>query len=190
MTNPISIKRNISILFILLVYLVIQFSILGEAAVKDPTPSVKKMIGFIRYKKNTNAIALIDIETFSSNLLKGEYENLSSDQKRDFQDAVKVYVENKSFPIALKYFDKVDITYEKPIPKGSMFEIPSSILYNGSQQIKFSWILNEKNNQFLVSDFSMDGKLISDVNREKQLLPLLKKEGFEKMLEKLKEASK
>jgi hypothetical protein len=36
----------------------------------------------------------------------------------------------------------------------------------------------------------MDGKLISDINREKQLLPLLKKEGFEKMLEKLKEASK
>ena len=46
MTIPITLKKNISTLFILLVYLVIQFSILGEAAAKDPTPSVKKMIGF------------------------------------------------------------------------------------------------------------------------------------------------
>jgi hypothetical protein len=63
-------------------------------------------------------------------------------------------------------------------------------LYNGSQQLKFSWILNEKNGNFFVTDFLTDGKLISEVNREKQILPLYKKEGYAKMLEKLRDASK
>lgn len=183
-------SKYISLFSLLLIFICSHLSVFGESVSKDPTPTVKKMIGYIRYKKNINAIALIDTETFATNLLKGDYESLSSEEKKEFQDAVKVYIENKSFPIALRYFDKVDINYEKPILKGSIYEIPSSVLYNGSQQIKFSWILTEKNNSFLVSDFLTDGKLISDVNREKQILPLLKKEGFAKMLEKLKEASK
>lgn len=156
--------------------------------VKDPTPTIKKMIGFIRYKKNSNAISLIDTELYSANLLKGEYENLSGEQKKEFEEAVKLYIENKSFPIALKYFDKVDLTYEKPIPKGNLIEIPSSILYDGSQRIKFSWILNEKNGNFLISDFMVEDKLTSDTNREK-LFAVLKKDGFSKMLEKLKNAA-
>jgi ABC-type transporter MlaC component len=167
-----------------------HIALISNPIAKDPTPTVKKMIGYIRYKKNTNAISMIDTETFSSNLLKGEYETLSSDQKTEFEEAVKQYIENKSFPIALKYFDKVDINYEKPVPRGSSIEIPSSILYNGSQQLKFSWILNEKNGNFFVTDFLTDGKLISEVNREKQILPLYKKEGYAKMLEKLRDASK
>ena len=160
----------------------------SESSTKDPTPIVKKMIGFIRYKKNSNALSQIDTETYSSNLLKGEYESLSSDQKKEFEDAVKLYIENKSFPVALKYFDKVDINYEKPIFKGNFYEIPSSILYNGSQQIKFSWILTEKNGSFLISDFLVENKLTSEVNREK-LLAVLKKDGFVKMIEKLRDAA-
>lgn len=174
--------------FILISCIVIFSPIFSNPTPKDPTPTIKKMIGFIRYKKNTNAISLIDTETYSSNLLKGEYENLNADQKKDFEDAVKQYIENKSFPVALKYFDKVDINFEKPISKGSLIEVPSSILYDGSQRIKFSWIVNEKGGNLLISDFMIDDKLTSDTNREK-LLAIFKKEGFPKMLEKLKNAA-
>jgi ABC-type transporter MlaC component len=185
---------NINIVYVVkiavLMIFLTQNEVQSNPIAKDPTPTVKKMIGYIRYKKNSNALAMIDSEIFSSNLLKGEYEVLTSEQKMDFEEAVKQYIENKSFPIALKYFDKVDINYEKPVSRGNSIEIPSSILYNGSQQLKFSWILNEKNGNFYITDFLTDGKLISEVNREKQLLPLLKKEGFTKMLEKLRDASK
>lgn len=177
-----------TILRFLLIFASISVLSLFANPSKDPTPTIKKMIGFIRYKKNTNALSLIDTELYSANLLKGEYENLSEDQKKDFEEAIKLYIENKSFPVALKYFDKVDLTYEKPIPRGNLIEVPSSILYDGSQRIKFSWILNEKNGNFLISDFMIEDKLTSDTNREK-LFAVLKKDGYPKMLEKLKNAA-
>lgn len=147
------------------------------------------MIGFIRYNKSEKALAFIDVEKFSEKLLQSEYSKLNDSQKKEFQAAVSKYIVNKSFPVAQKYFDKVDLTFEKETKKGKETTVPASLLYKGSQKIKFAWIMEEKSGKFLVTDFLMDGKRISDVNREQQLLPLLKKEGFESMVKKLNKAS-
>jgi ABC-type transporter MlaC component len=173
----------------MIIFFVMSPSLLMAQAAKDPVSSVKKMIGFIRYKKNDSAIKYIDTETFSKNLLKSEYDKLDSSQKSKFEITIHNYIKAKSFPIALKYFDKIDITYEKPIIKGKDAELPASLLYKGSEKIQFSWILVEKNGSFLVTDFLTDKKLASDIN-SKQLLPILQKKGFDELIRQIEKASK
>ncbi len=152
--------------------------------------SVKKMIGFIRYKKNAKAIEFVDTKQFAKNLLKGNFESLNSKDKEDFEEAIKEYIVSKSFPIALKYFDKVDINYEKPVIKGSEAVIGSSVLYQGSEKVTFSWVLTDNNGKFLISDFITENKRVSEVNRTKQIEPMYKKKGIREVISTLKKISK
>jgi len=179
-------KKIISIFFSFLILFPVC---LYSDPAKESLTTVKKMINFIRYKKNESAIKLIDIETFSKSLLQEEYETLSEEQKKKFQDTIQNYIISKSFPLALKYFQKIDLTYEKPILKGKEVEIPASLLYQGSEKVQFSWILAEKNGTYLVKDFLTEKKLASEVNR-KQILPIFKQKGFEELIRQIEKASK
>ncbi len=160
------------------------------SAEESALSSVKKMIGFIRYKKNSKAIEYVDTRQFAKNLLKGNFDSLSSSDKDGFEEAIKEYIINKSFPVALKYFDKVDINYEKPVIKGNEAVIGSSVLYQGSEKVVFSWVLTETNGKFLVSDFITEGKRVSEVNRTKQIEPMYKKKGIKEVISTLKKISK
>jgi ABC-type transporter MlaC component len=171
---------------ILLLLLIFSFSPIHT----DPVATIKKMVGFIRYEKNEKAIGYIDVEHFSKNLLKEEYDKLTDAQKLEFQNTMKNYIIKKSFPIAQNYFSKVDLTYEKPKKQGNYTFVPASLLYKGDQKISFAWQLHEKNGEFMVTDFQSEGKLISDVNREKQILPFLKENGFDKLIKKIQDVSK
>jgi len=174
-------------LFLLIFLIFFAASIQAEA---NPTSSVKKLIGFIRYKKTDSALAMIDTKTYSRNLLKNNYDSLSADQQKELEEAVKGYLKAKSFPLALNYFSKIDINYEKPVISGKEAKVPSSILYKGSEKIQFSWVLQEKNGQYLITDFLNDGKLASDTYRTTQVEPVFKSKGFEGLVEAIKKASK
>jgi ABC-type transporter MlaC component len=180
--------KKISILLILIS--ISASSLLAQAGSKDPVETVKKMVGAIRYKKNQKALTFIDTEIFSKNLLKGEYESLKPEEKKDFENAVKEFISHKSFATAHHYFHKIDMNYEKPIITGKEARVPSSILHNGSEKIQFSWILFEKDGKYLVTDFFSEGKLASETTRTEQVIPLLKKEGIAKVIEAIKKAAK
>ncbi|HRG46838.1 MAG: ABC transporter substrate-binding protein [Leptospiraceae bacterium] len=154
-------------------------------------PTAKKLVGFIRFKKNDQAIALIDTKTFSKNLLLNHWDKIDPKDQLEFEEAMKEYIKHKSFPIALQYFDKIDINYEKAKVKGKEAELPASILYKGSEKITFSWIFTETNGKFLVSDFLLaEGKLASEVNRVKQIEPTYEKKGMKELIALIKKASK
>ncbi|MCB1178854.1 MAG: ABC transporter substrate-binding protein [Leptospiraceae bacterium] len=176
--------KKVSFLLILLLFPFQLFS-----APKNPVSSVKKLVGNIRYKKNDKAIALIDIKSFCKNLLPGDYEKLSDGDKKKFEDAMKEYIQARSFPVALKYFDKIDINYEKPKKKGNETELPSSIMYKGSEKIQFSWILTNSSEGYLISDFLIKGKLATETNRPK-IESAYKKKGLDGLVQLIKKASK
>ena len=137
-------------------------------------PTAKKLVGFIRFKKNDQAIALIDTKTFSKNLLLNHWDKIDPKDQLEFEEAMKEYIKHKSFPIALQYFDKIDINYEKAKVKGKEAELPASI-----------------NGKFLVSDFLLaEGKLASEVNRVKQIEPTYEKKGMKELIALIKKASK
>ncbi|TGJ98178.1 toluene tolerance protein Ttg2D [Leptospira langatensis] len=178
----------------------ILFAEEAQAPAENPSPSpevsveeqtlaaVKKLIGFIRYKKNDKALALIHVGKFSDKLLAGH--KISAADRKDFEDAIGEYIINKAFPIALKYFDKIDITYEKPSVNGTNARIGSSILYKGSDQIKFAWILSEVEGAWYISDFETEGKLATEINRVKNIDPSIKKNGVKGTIELVRKAAK
>lgn len=153
--------------------------------------TAKKLVGYIRFKKNDQALALIDTKTFSKNLLLNHWDQIDPKDQKEFEEAMKDYIKAKSFPIALQYFDKIDINYEKVKMKGKEAELPASILYKGSEKITFSWIFTEKDGSYLVSDFLLaEGKLASEVNRVKQIEPTYEKKGMKELIALIKKASK
>jgi ABC-type transporter MlaC component len=164
-------------------------SISAEDKSAGAISQVKKMISFIRFKKNDKAIEFIDTATFSKNLLGSHYDAASEEDRKEFESAIKEYIQKKSFPIAVKYFDKIDINYEKPVARGAGLEIPSSILYKGSERITFSWVMSEKGGKYLISDFINEGKLSSDTYRKDTIEPKIQKSGIKELISAIRKAS-
>lgn len=160
-----------------------------EVSAEEQTLSaVKKLIGFIRYKKNDKALALVHVGKFSEKLI-GDHK-VSATERKEFEDSISEYIVNKAFPIALKYFDKIDITYDKPSVNGKQARIGSSILYKGSDQIKFAWILSESEGAWYISDFETEGKLATEINRTKNIEPSIKKNGIKGTIALIQKAAK
>lgn len=125
---------------------------------------------------------------FSESLIGAS--KFSSAERKEFEDAIAEYIVNKAFPIAVKYFDKIDITYEKPILKDKRIRIGSSILYKGSDQVSFAWILSEIDGNWYITDFETEGKLATDINRTKNIEPSLKKNGVKGTIALVQKAAK
>lgn len=152
--------------------------------------TVKKLVGFIRFKKNDQALSLIDTKTFSKNLLKTNWEKLSADEQNQFEDAMKNYIKNKSFPQALQYFDKIDINYGTPKSKQNLIELPGSILYKGSDKITFSWLFQEVDGKLKVTDFiDARGKLATEHFGTTKIIPAYEKKGIKELIELIKKES-
>ncbi|MDI7196848.1 toluene tolerance protein [Leptospira santarosai] len=193
-------KKIISILFVLSLaspsFLTAQ-SGTEESAPTETVPSdeeqivstVKKLIGLIRYKKNDKAIALIHVKQFSNQLLRSSGKIGDSDRK-EFEEAIGEFIVHRSFPIAHKYFDKIDINYEKPVLKGDNATLASSIIWNGSERITFSWILTKLEGSWYVTDFLNEGKYASETNRIKSVDPSIKKNGIKQTIALIRKEAK
>ncbi|EMM76613.1 hypothetical protein [Leptospira santarosai] len=193
-------KKIISILFVLSLaspsFLTAQ-SGTEESAPTETVPSdeeqivstVKKLIGLIRYKKNDKAIALIHVKQFSNQLLRSSGKIGDSDRK-EFEEAIGEFIVHRSFPIAHKYFDKIDINYEKPVLKGDNATLASSIIWNGSERITFSWILTKLEGSWYVTDFLNEGKYASETNRIKSVDPSIKKNGIKQTIASIRKEAK
>ncbi|KGE22973.1 toluene tolerance protein [Leptospira borgpetersenii] len=199
------VKKIISILFVL--SLASPSFLIAQNQSETPNPSstenekttpsdeeqivstVKKLIGFIRYKKNDKAIVLIHVKQFSNQLLKSSGKIGDSDRK-EFEEAIGEFIVHRSFPIAYKYFDKIDINYEKPIIKGDNATLASSIIWSGSERITFSWILTKIEGAWYVTDFLNEGKYASETNRVKSVDPSIKKNGIKQTIALIRKEAK
>lgn len=150
----------------------------SEAASKS-LAATKKLIGFIRYEKSDAAMALIGIDAMSRYLLGKTYAQAKPEDLQKFKSLLGEYVRLKAFPLALKYFKDVDLSYDQPVINGKEARIKSSLLYGGSEQIVFTWVLTEESGAYVVTDFlDMKGVSSMQTNRDKQIQPLLQKKGL------------
>lgn len=150
----------------------------NEAATKS-LAATKKFIGFIRYEKSDQAMAFVGIDAMSRYLLGAAHAQTKPEDLQKFKSLLGDYIRLKAFPLALKYFKDVDLSYDQPVVQGKEARIKSSLMYGGSEQIVFTWVLTEENGSFVVTDF-LDAKGVSSMqtNRDKQIQPLLQKKGI------------
>ncbi len=141
--------------------------------------TVKKFIGFVRYKKDEPAMKFIGIDLMARGLLMKSYDTAKPEELEKFKSLLAEYIRLKAFPLAVKYFQDIDLSYDKPVVKAKESRIKTSLLYAGSDRVSFSWVLAEAADGWLVVDF-LDEKGVSSmqVNRDKQIQPVLKKSGM------------
>ena len=158
---------------------------------KKAITTVRKFISFVRYSKNSDkfsnkAVEQIDLDYVCNYLINNKLSAHSKDEQNKFKQLIAEHVKLKAFPIALKYFEKIDLVYEKPSTQSDKIIIPSTLVYKGSDKMKFSWVINKKN--FMIIDILNENKTSSmQGSRDRQILPFYTKQGMKGLLQKLEE---
>lgn len=157
--------------------------IAAETDTKAALSAVKKLVGFIRFEKNDLALKQVGLVPISRFLMGSYYDRATPEQQTRFQTLLGEYVELRAFPLALKYFKDIDLSYEEPVIKGRQVLIRSSLLYAGSEQVMFTWVLEQHDGQYTIVDILDNGGKSSILtNRDKQIQPVLKKNGVAGLL--------
>ncbi len=151
------------------------------AQAPDAVSTLKKMIGFIRYGKDDRALAFVGAEQIARYLLTpANYDRATPQQKERFIGLLKEYIQLKAFPLALKYFKDIDLSYDQPVVTGDQHRIRSSLLYAGSEQIVFTWVLTKVGNDYFVTDFLNERNESSmQRSRDQQVLVLYRQSGMD-----------
>lgn len=158
----------------------------AEADGKAALATVKKMVGFIRYEKNNLALKQVGLVPLSQYLMGDYYAKATPEQQARFQGLLGEYVELRAFPLALKYFKDIDLSYDEPAFKGDAVHVRSSLLYAGSEQLVFTWVLAEHDGKYVVTDFlDSTNKSSMQTNRDKQIQPVLKQKGVAGLIEQM-----
>lgn len=163
----------------------------------DALKSIKRFVGYIRYSKTkpdleTKALGMIDYDAMSQYLLTDKYYTKASDsQKEELNGYLREYIRLRAFPEGLKYFKDIDLVYSVPEKSGSNVQVKSSITYEhpveGTTTISFSWVVHQKDAQWVMVDFlDVNGESSMKINRDKQIQPILKKEGVPGLLRRFK----
>ncbi|MCR9145401.1 MAG: ABC transporter substrate-binding protein [bacterium] len=155
---------------------------------KSALASVKKMVGFIRYQKNGLALKQVGLVPVSQYLMGSYYDQATPEQRARFQELLGEYVELRAFPLALKYFKDIDLSYDEPTVKGDAVHVRSSLLYAGSEQVVFTWVLKEHDGKYVVTDFlDATNKSSMKTNRDKQIQPVLKQRGIDGLIKQMEQ---
>lgn len=153
--------------------------------------SIKKFISYVRYSDKgadftAKAIDMLDLDYVCNYLIANNMSKLSPAEKAEFKALIGEYVRLNAFPTALKYFAKIDLVYSKPQEKEGLIIVPSTLLYKGSDRIKFSWVVLKSN--YKIVDLLNENAVSSmKGNRDSQILPFYQKKGIKGLIEKLKE---
>ena len=153
--------------------------------------SVRKFIGYVRYSKKSEkfagkAIEMIDLDDVCNLLLDNKFNALSVEDKNKFKSLIGEHVQLKAFPQALKYFEKIDLVYGKPTTQADRITIPSTLVYKGSDRIKFSWVVSKKNYK-IVDLLNEKNSSSMKESRDTQILPYFNKQGIKGLNEKLEQ---
>ena len=141
------------------------------------------------------ALSFIGTEEIASYLLDTHYKELSEAQKKQFIALLGEYIKVRAFPLAIKYISDIGISYDKPTTKNNKIYLKSSVVYNNSEKLLFTWVLKKRKEKLLIVDFLNEQNESSmKNNRDLQILPSYRKRGaveflnnFEKIVEKLKQ---
>jgi len=149
--------------------------------------AIKKMLNFALRKKNQESLKYIGVDTMVHMLLGHQEKNISSEQKEKFKELVKRNIELRAFPIVEEHFKSVDIPLEKPQVKNEQIWVKSSLLWGGSEQVNFTWILQKVDGQYVITDFLNSKGQSSMVQNQKKIQKMIETDGMDKLLSNFEE---
>jgi ABC-type transporter MlaC component len=158
---------------------------------------IKKMIGSVRYSDKAKtpaerkaledkALDNIGTDLMAQFLLGNFAAKATPEQKKRLADQIREYTRYKAFPLVIKYFKDIDLTYEPPVIQGETARVPASVVYAGSERLSFTFVLTKVADAYVMTDFINDKGISSmTVNRDNQVQPTLKSQGINGLLVKM-----
>lgn len=171
-----------------------------EDAEQKVLSPIKKMIGFVRYSDKAKtpeerkaledkALDNIGSEQMAEFLLGPSAAKATPEQKKRFADQIREYTRYKAFPLVIKYFKDIDLTYEPPVMQGNTARVPASVVYAGSERLSFTFVLTKVGENYVMTDFLNDKGVSSmTTNRDNQVQPALKNQGMQGLLNVMEKA--
>ena len=171
-----------------------------ENAEQKVVAPIKKMIGFVRYSDKAKtpqerkaledkALDNIGSDLMADYLLGSFQSRVTPEQKKRFADQLREYTRYKAFPLVIKYFKDIDLTYEPPVMDGDHARVPASVVYAGSERLSFTFVLTRVGDSYVMTDFINDkGASSMTVNRDNQVQPTLKSQGMAGLLNLMEKA--
>ncbi len=163
----------------------------SEADGEQALVTVKKIVSLVKYSEKKpefadKALESVGAKEISEYLLDKHYPKATAEQDARFQKLILEYIKLRAFPTALSYIRDIDLNYDKPVVEGDFVKTTSSIVYAGSERIMFTWVVKKRPEGYFLTDF-LDEKDVSamEANRDKQIQPLIKKEGIEGMIRRM-----
>lgn len=168
-----------------------------EDAEQKVLAPIKKMIGSVRYSDKARtpaerkaledkALDNIGTDRMADFLLGNFAAKATPEQKKRLADQIREYTRYKAFPLVIKYFKDIDLTYEPPVIEGETAKVPASVVYAGSERLSFTFVLTRVGDSYVMTDFINDKGISSmTVNRDNQVQPTLKSQGMNGLLGKM-----
>ena len=187
---------------ILLATLVIVFGISSQAlAAEGPTDYLKSLDGQLKpllakADQNQDKILkiikkMLDFDRLCKDSLGKHWETRSAEEQKDFSQTLTALIE-KNVLKRLKNTKSNDVVYESEKVSGSTATVVTVVSDNsGSRpvEIEIAYTMEKKGNKWIVVDMKTDGiSLVS--NYRSQFNKLIEKDGWEKMMQKMKDKLK
>lgn len=177
-----------------LVILSMSFLLLGtgssygqDAESKKVHASIKKMLNFALRQKPDEAMKQVGVEQMSKFLLGNKADKATPEQRQKFKELVRKNIELRAFPVVEEHFKSVDIPLEKAVFKGSEARVKSSLLWGGSEQVSFTWILSKDGDKYVITDFINSKGQSSMEQNQKNVQKVIETEGMDKLLANFEE---
>jgi len=148
--------------------LLLTFSIsktLAKDNDKNVTAPIYKMLVYAKKNKDDKALKYIGISSMA-NFLLGKYQKkATAKQKKIFENLLKDNIKYQGLPKVAEYFPSVDVPLVKPVYKNAKAFVESSVIYAGSERLKFQWVLAKVKNKYVIIDILNDGKSSLEKNK-------------------------
>ncbi|MAO82343.1 MAG: hypothetical protein CMH50_00445 [Myxococcales bacterium] len=150
--------------------------------------SVKKLVKLVRYERDAKALKLLSGEDQGKRLLQGHWAKASPAERKRFTRNFQGLFAALAFPKVRKNFEHLkSIVCSKAKVEGRMVDLPCNVVLMHAlkkKEMKVVFRLTQKKGWKIV-DVKVMGDWMLEGIREQQIQPLMKRGGWNSLLEKM-----
>lgn len=160
----------------------------------DIQKPLKVVIQSVRYSKDKAALKQFANEEQGKALMGDDWDKATPRQRKEFSDLFQVLFAKIAFPQIRENFQHLGtVLYDEPKVDGAKANVASTLVIEHplkKQELKVKYSLVKAGADWKVVDVAVLGDSMLGGIRDEQIKPLLKKGGFDLVLQKMREKAK
>jgi len=169
-----------------------------KAAVKTLLNEIKQIVegnGLSDVEKAANkkhsdiAISILKVPEISQKALGKYWKKHSAEQQDQFQKLLEDLFVYVAFPSSAKFFTNLNLMYGKSKSKKDIIVVPITVVHEKEGEVDIDFKMKQSTKNWLVVDVILDGVSMRN-NLRSQFYKILKKNGFNELIRRMKKKLK